>query len=413
MKRSLTALFAATLSALVFAGPVAALPPIDDDPDPDPPGSNVEKPYDLTIRGAVQVNGCPAASPSNVAVTIHGTSVWNLEHSVTAIVSATSTPGRFAYSAANLERGAYRVTGGLATGVCPYGVWSPTAVSVPAALSIPNKVATADTMQYTAPANVTMLPGNLAALALQATFGNMQLHLNNFGPRHGLSNQLDNDSFVSINGVTIPFTVPEFQVDLDPCWVCPDFGQGRFYANDVNLESLSVAWSAGAFRLDGAFESTGRELKGIFTNDTLNVATDDLMPDMQIDDAHLRFAIRPVADGNGSITYARFGTATLDGTIQATGACDVHVDVCEPLVGYKDTIRDKLNGPLQSVLDHPVPKAAVAAAMRQRLDELGIGLVQGVFVEGDNIVVTWTARRWFPPVKDLPVISVEPFVIGR
>ncbi|MGE0877318.1 MAG: carboxypeptidase-like regulatory domain-containing protein [Acidimicrobiia bacterium] len=399
MKRSLSALLAGGLTVVALGGTAAALPNNGGGGEPgDPPGTNIEYPQDLTVKGSVSVSGCAGSA---VNVTVSGTSRWNGGEGGSATVN-----GSGQYQISGLERGAYKVTASIPS--CPYGVWNPGAVNVPGATGVANKTVTAPTMSYAGPQNVTRIPASLAALALQGTLNRVSLHLDNHGPEHGLSHQLDNASTAAFDSSSVTFTVPEYQIDLDCGILCPDLGQGKFYVNDVNLASMSVEWANNAFQVNAGFESSGREVKGYFTNSTIDQITDDLMPDMQIDDAHLKFSLRPVADGKGGVTYARSGNASFDGSIQATGACDVGVDVCDAIFGYKDDIRGALNDPLNGVLDMQVAKDAASAALRPVLNQLGIGNVVRVISEANDIVVTWTT-----PTRTVPTGPLPTFVVSR
>lgn len=371
----LAGLIAGITAVLAFASPAGAIPPGDPEPPPIP-----ELPRTYEIRGSITLVGC-TASASTVHVTATGAR--------TVRATATGGPTSFRYAMRGLEPGRYQVTPRLDPGVCPYGTWQPTQQTVTADFSTERPVSVAS-FTYTRPAHVTRIPASVAASVIDGALGDARLRLHNFGRRHGQSHHLPNGSTVSIAGRTSTFTIPDHQVDLDCGFFCPDLGQARFYVNDVNLDALGVRWASKAFQVDVGFESAGREVKGFYTNDTLGTVSDNLMPDVQIDDARLRLALVPVADGHGSITYRRQGSVSFDGSIRATGACTVfRVDICEPLIGYKGKIRSAVESPLASRLDSSSAKTAAAQAFRAALDRLGIGQVKAVFVESTSIVVTW------------------------
>jgi hypothetical protein len=389
MKRIVIAAVAAGATMLTFAMSASALPIDPGGPGDEPgPGQTVPPPpmpSDLTISGRVSVTNCPNVTASDISVDLAGKSRWNSDEFYS--VGVTGGPTSFTYSAANVMRGSYVLTPKLRSGACPYGVFSPTTRTTDY-FNVANKTISSQNFSYAGPAHVTRIPTTLAVAALNDALSTAKLHLDNFGPAHGASNQLDNGSTASILGLSTTFTIPEYDIDLDCGLVCPDLGQGRFYVNEFNSTSVNASWTSRAFAVGVGFESVDHEVKGIYTyNDS---RSDNLMPDVEINGARIGFSLAPVADGHGSITYRRQGDVTFTGSLQATGPCDVFgIDLCDFFGSYKSKITSAVKSGLAAVLDAPAAKAAAATQFRTLLNSLGIGQVVRVVNESDAIVVVW------------------------
>jgi hypothetical protein len=371
---------AAGLAALAMAAPAAAIRNGDYEPPPPPPPAA----KDFTIMGSVGVTGC-ATTPDRISITATGAAQ-------SATVRASLISGVWRYSITNLARGTYTVRPQLDAGVCPYGTWMPVSRVASSPQVATNPIATGVSFTYAAPTAITRVPAPLVAAWLNGALAGAQLRLDNYGPQHGQSFHEPNASYVRWAGATLPFDIPEIQYDLDACGPCPDFGQARFYVNDVNLQSLGASWSSPAFTIDASFESAGREVKGYRTNDSwfdyLDVVSDNQMPDANIDDARISVRLTPVADAQGRLTYALYGSPSFTGTVQATGICDIFgVDICDFVTNYKDRIDGHIEGSLSGLLGSSTARAAVGDALRPVLAGLGIGVLRGAYVEGDTIVL--------------------------
>ena len=380
-------------------GTVISRPPPTTTPTTLPPAS------DFTIKGAVYIGGLPVfttgdgpapaaplpcnATPGQVTMTAVRAGVTKTVKPVAPIRSTFYGSG-WSYQFTGLTRGTWTVTARMDPGVCTYGKWVPVSRAVSPPTSGDNPVAVNADFSYHMPTKVTRVNGNIAAGLMESALASTQLHLDNFGPQHGLSHHEANASFLQWGGSTTTFTVPEKQYDLDCGLPCPDAGQARLYVNDVNLNSVDVAWDS-AFVLDAGFEESGREVKGFQSYDSywdyLDFVTDDTIPDFEISNANLRLRLMPVADGAGRLTYS-LASSDFTGTIQGTGGCDVFgVDVCEFAIGYKGTLESAIESNVSGVLNSSTAKAAVGNALKPQLANLGINTVSAVYLEGDDIVI--------------------------
>lgn len=411
-------LLVSALAVLAASTPALGLPMRDDLDPVDRPGPVIEIPpptttppttiapaADFTIRGTIWIGGPPVfttgdgpsgppplpcnATPSQVTVSaVRGSVTKTVKPAVSKLPIAL---GGWGYQFTGLTRGTWKVTARLDAGVCQYGTWSPASRSVAPTTTAANPVTAGVEFSYHMPTKITRVPGNIAAGLMDAALNGTELHLDNFGPQHGLSHHEANASFLRWGGSSTSFTIPEKQYDLDCGLPCPDAGQARLYVNDVNLNSVDVGWDTNAFVLDAGFEDSGREVKGFQSYDSywdyLDFVTDDTVPDFQISDANLRLRLVPVADGAGRLTYSLAGS-DFTGTIQATGGCDIFgIDICEFAIGYKATLEQSIESNVSTVLNSATAKTAVGNALKPRLADLGITVVTAVHIDGDDIVI--------------------------
>jgi hypothetical protein len=370
--RLATAGLTAATAIMLAAVSAQALPPGNDDPPP-PPSTG-----DLVISGTVSLTNCPGVTRDHVTVLAVPT---NPNSDAGGVVRASSTG---AYRITDLPGGVYNVVPRLDPGLCKYGAgWNPASRQV----SVFTTSKTGVNFTYRGPVQVLRLPATSVAAALNAAVQGTGLHLDNFGPLHGQSHQLDNGSSLRLGGISFPFTLAEKQYDLDCGLLCPDLGQARFYVNDLDLTSINVGWASPSFRATLAFESGGREVKGFYTDATTGIVSDSLMPDFNIDNARLNVALTPSAL-DGSLTY-RVSSVDLSASIQPTGACDFFgVDPCVGLLGdYKTTIKSEFQNRVRAKLSDPAVRTIAANLLKPSITDLGMPRVDRVYIEGDEIVL--------------------------
>jgi hypothetical protein len=405
--RRIVGSLAVGLISFAMTAPAMALPPGGGTGEP-PIG--FDPPDDFTIRGSVSV-ACPT-TPDKVTITAVGTGLHNRGVVRTVKPSGPVLTGEYTlgsmaagagmelirpwptaswqYSIGGLERGPYTVTPKLASGVCPYGTWDPAQrTQVGPASTADNPIRLGISFAYAPPSKVTRVPAPLVASWLNGALSGMRIHLDNYGPQHGQSHHEPNASYLAMGSTTLPFTIPDFQYDIDCGILCPDLGQARFYVNDVNSQSIGVGWASSAFAVDVAFESAGREIKGYFTDGTTGIVADDLMPDVQVDNAHVKMRLVPVVDTAGGLTYSLQQGPDFSGSIQATGPCSVFgYDACDWITDYKSKLTSSVRSNLGAVLTSSTARAAVGDALKPLLASAGISTVKALFVEGDTIVIT-------------------------
>jgi hypothetical protein len=367
--RLATAGLTAATAVVLAASSTHAAPPGDGDPTP-PPSTGSE-----VISGTISLTNCPGVTRDHVTVIAVPT---NPDSDAGGVVRASSTG---AYRITGLPKGTFNVTPKLDPGLCKYGVFSPTSRRIFASASGVN-------FTYRGPRQLLRVQAPVYAAALNAAVQGTGLHLDNYGPRHGQSFQLDNGSELRLGGFAFPFTVAEKQYDVDCGLPCPDLGQARFYVDDLNMTSIGVGWGSPSFRATLAFESAGREVKGWLTDAPVGGPFDSLMPDFNIDNARLAVPLTPVAEG-GRLSY-RVGTVTLSANIQATGACNFFPDPCGFLTDYKSTVKSEFQNRVRAKLSDPAVRALAAALLDNYLTEHGlptIPIVDRVFIEGDELVL--------------------------
>jgi hypothetical protein len=357
----------AAASAITLAATSAhAIPPGDGDPLPPPEGT-------LVISGSVSLTNCPGVTRDHVTVFAVST------NPLTGGFGSDRASSTGAYRIEELPPGTYNVTARLDPGVCPYGAWSPISRLVRAPSVGVN-------FTYNGPSKILRVPATLVAAALSTAVQGTALHLDNYGPMHGQSHQLDNGSFLRWGGTTYPFTLPEIQYDLDCGFFCPDLGQARFYVDNLDLSSIAVGWGRPSFRGTLAFESSGREVKGWYTDATTGIESDNLMPDVNIDNARLSVALTPIAEG-GRLSY-RVASVALSASIQATGACDIFgVDPCDFFGDYKVKVKSAIQDGVRAKLSASSVRGFAAAALDTFLTARGMPTVNRVFIEGDTLVL--------------------------
>jgi hypothetical protein len=355
----------ATTAVMLAAASAHAIPPGDGDPPPPPDGN-------LTISGRVSLSSCPGVSADRVTVFAVSTNPF------TGGAGSDRASSTGAYTISELPPGRYNVVAKLDPGVCPYGAWSPTSQQVFAPKTSVN-------FTYRGPSKVLRVSAPLVASALNSAVQGTLLHLDNYGPMHGQSHQLDNGSFLRWGGVTHPFTLPEIEYDLDCGILCPDIGQARFYVDNLDLTSIAVGWASPSFRATLTFESNGREVKGWYTDATTGIEADSLMPDLNIDNGRLTAALTPIAEG-GRLSY-RVASVSLSASIQATGACNFIWDVCDFFTSYKARVKSEIENAVRTKLSDSSVRGVAAAALDTFLTGLGMPTVNRVFVEGNTLVL--------------------------
>lgn len=249
------------------------------------------------------------------------------------------------------------------------------------------------TPQPEPPGTEVSLPATLISTLVNNAVQGSQLHLNNFGPKHGNSWHKPNDSYIRLSqplgGTEHRFNLPEKTVDLDCGTFCPDLGTGRFYVQDWNLQTVQVAWQRPQFKLSLLFESNGREIKGFHTGSVS--LGDNGLPDANIDNARLDVLIKPVVL-NGRLTYQVVST-DFNANIQATGACNVFgIDICKRFFDYKGELTSQVESQVRSRLNDPALRDRIGTVIQPVLTQFGIGTVTKVSVNGDNLVIRHTGR---------------------
>jgi hypothetical protein len=238
------------------------------------------------------------------------------------------------------------------------------------------------------PGQDVRIPTQLIVTLLNNALPGTQLHLNNFGSKHGKSWHKPNDSFVKLppafGGSQFNFNLPEGRKDLDCGILCPDLGDAKFYVQDWNLSNAQVGWQNSAFKLSLAMESSGREIKSFHTGRV--TLGDNGIPDVNINNARMDVFLRPIAE-NGRLSYT-ITNVDFNADIQATGACNVFgIDICNPLFGYKNTVVSLVETQVRNRLNDPSLRDRVSTAVQPVLNQFGIRQITQVTVSGNDLVI--------------------------
>jgi hypothetical protein len=238
------------------------------------------------------------------------------------------------------------------------------------------------------PGQDVRVPTQLLVTVINNVLPGTQLHLNNFGPKHGKSWHKPNDSFVKLppllGGNQFVFNLPEGVKDLDCGILCPDAGDAKFYVQDWNLNTAQVGWQSPTFKLSLSMESNGREIKGFHTG-ALSLG-DNGVPDVEINNARMDVYLRPIA-ANGKLSYT-ITSVDFNANIQATGACNIFgLDICNPLFGYKNTIVSLVETQVRNRLNDQALRDRVSNAVQPVLNQFGIRQITKVSVSGNDLVI--------------------------
>ena len=132
--------------------------------------------------------------------------------------------------------------------------------------------------------------------ALSAQLRGTQGRLNTYGPRHGDSWFLENDSWIKFPDAIRRDKI--FFSDLQEILILPR----RYYYNDINLQSITARVAGQYAQVNVNWESEGPELRGECVNDAGCMFG---TPTVQLDNFNIKINIRPMAIG-GKLGYDVF-----------------------------------------------------------------------------------------------------------
>jgi hypothetical protein len=228
--------------------------------------------------------------------------------------------------------------------------------------------------------------------ALNVALDNTELRLHNLGERRGNSWLRENDSWVSLFGVTERFTLPE-QSHRRKKGLYRHF----FYGNDINSTKSDVATSANAFVLRVNFEESGTEIRGLCRYKKPSGAYgkcpgrnegDGNTPDVNWIHPRLDVTLLPIVAGGQLVFDA--SAVTVRGDFKANGVCGQGSE-CKKLLGdWEQTLRSTVELELRTMLDAPSIRSAAAAVTRPLLNAAGITVpLRTAGLDGSMLVVTY------------------------
>jgi hypothetical protein len=227
--------------------------------------------------------------------------------------------------------------------------------------------------------------------ALNVALDNTDLRLHNRGERHGNSWLRENDSFVSLFGVTKRFTLPEVSRRRRR-----GLYRHFFYANDINSTKADVATSNNAFVLRVNFEESGTEIKGLCRRKKSHGygkcpgrdEGDGNTPDVNWRLPRVDVTLLPGVAG-GQLVFGASAVAVL-GDFQMNGVCGDGGE-CKKLIGdWEAALKSTAEFEIRNMLNQPSIRNAEAAVTRPLLNAAGITQpLKTAGLDGSALVVTY------------------------
>lgn len=328
------------------------------------------EPGDGIVEGTINV-GC--SHPASQVRVLAQPAVSGLP-TLTATVSSSGS-----YRILGLGRSRYTVSAQL-TNVpedCRYGRWRPGSRSVTMPLTGVPVVRGID-FRYQPPSTITPIPGTQVAEWLSNRFGDLRLHLDNYGPDAG--------SWAQLLGRRIEFPLPPYVRDIQKCQYCPDLGDATFYVDDVTMRQHAISWANGRLLLDAWFESDGLEIVGKGSN----WAVDRVVPDAHVDDAHVRVPLTLEVDREGLLRF-RALDSQFTANLQLVGGCEVlEVNVCPSIDELLERLGRKVRnrvGQLAQPTEFDA-RVQISALIQLMVNELGNrGGIDAIRNEPQSIVL--------------------------
>ncbi len=179
-----------------------------------------------------------------------------------------------------------------------------------------------------------ILPKSKLTGLLNTVFSGMRIHINNFGPRHGKSWYLPNDTYIEIFGrQTILSNISEIKRGVR--------GRKRYYINDFNMESARASFDGDKLKIVLTMETNGREIKGMCRK-CLRGTDDSSVADLNLTDP--KFEIKASLTAlNCSITFREIEVKYLGG-VDGRGFVEIVDGIVErrmrPIIekGIKDAL---------------------------------------------------------------------------
>lgn len=154
------------------------------------------------------------------------------------------------------------------------------------------------------------------------------------------------------------FSVPDRVVDLSYA------GKIYYRVDHIRLDQIHVRTADGQFVFDSTFRTGSVALKG-----SHSVLGDAAVPDIRLQNIHLQVRLVPVVLSTGKITYESpkvTFTADVDNTfLPRFELLDNTVDVMDAVTNYRWDLCRSIQTAIQSALDDPVRKAALAAKIQE------------------------------------------------
>jgi len=233
------------------------------------------------------------------------------------------------------------------------------------------------------------IPLFLIASQLNTFMNSVKLVVNNWDAAQAPSGRVVQGSYLQIGTdpkISLP-AIPKVVVDIDPCGVCPDLGDGWFYIRDFQKNGNAVTATSTGLSVKVTFESNAVEIVGYH-----NSLGDSLMPDFNVDNAAITVDAAPVFT-NGGLTLS-FSGVKLSASITSTGGCNPFgvFDICAAVLGTDNKIKKAVEGAISSALQAPGTAAAIQKAVGDlvatQLRNFGInGTVKGAAVFNGNLVL--------------------------
>lgn len=292
------------------------------------------------------------------------------------------------FQQASLPLGRYSVDAAFRGEPCPGGDWSGArAIEVSHATSS-HTVA----LRYDVAMRETRIPAGVVSGLVQSAFDGTRIRVNNYDrSRGGDSRFVSGDAFIelaaTLGGSRTDLSVPEMRS-----------GAFRYYVQDWNLASVNVRRIGDRFRMRLAFESGGREIKGHCFDGICPFGNDDTAPDGDVNGATVDVFFEPIRYNTGRWSGGDISIgnvqAEIDANLSGQGIAAPIVEIVEGQI--KAAIFPGIERLIVDSLEQRPTQVQVANGIRDAISSQGlieIGNVQGVFLDGADLVIRHLPRR--------------------
>ena len=232
------------------------------------------------------------------------------------------------------------------------------------------------------------VPHAVVSTAINSVITSIAVTVDNYGRKHMDGKTLswhENTGHVHFPGVSPRrINIPEQGVRIS-------HRKLRGYVNDMNLQNIkATVLSNGRIRVDGFFESQGREivvkcvryvvLKRKWNKECIIKKSLLVGSGGNINNARFSVILRPVVR-NGGISYAKNVSVDFRADMKLGGACGKFDKLCSKLTRYKSLLRNAVVAGLERGFSSNSMRQRIAAATSKELRKLDV-LKQGWTLKG-------------------------------
>lgn len=226
--------------------------------------------------------------------------------------------------------------------------------------------------------------GRVQAVALLLDLASTQIHLD-AGQNESYVNF--SDPMIALGASNETFTVPPFSTDVSVTTLFGSILMTVIYqVNNIDSNDVSISISDGQVILSLSFEGNGSEIIG--RAESLFGSIDDLIPDVQLDNAQITVRLTPGSSSGKFVFWS--ATATFDADIR------IGNDLAEAIIPENvlrraaGQIRSEINERVNDAVNTSEFREAFGDAFMDMLQELdGVSRVLEVTAFGDHITVIY------------------------